>query len=168
MSKLRTSDLLAKTRDPFFVRAEKTDKHNEITVCVMSLAIPVRYLAPCMSEDVLEAVLKVAKSFPESKLRFNFNREAPAFLFSVKGKTECRGNDTPNQKIGDAVALHKALARAFTITKRVVMAVKVVKAKELAELDNKINFFEMRVDRELAYVKEEQYLKLIEEAPKSE
>ena len=40
--------------------------------------------------------------------------------------------------------------------------------KELAELDNKINFFEMRVDRELAYVKEEQYLKLIEEAPKSE
>ena len=63
---------------------------------------------------------ELKKAFPDAHIEFNFNREAPAFLFRAIGRTKRCGGDEQNQSVGDAVARAKATARACVISKAII------------------------------------------------
>ena len=164
--KLNKSQLLVSTSEPFYVRHARNDKHNEVTVAVLKLAMPLRPIVGFVVPSTIQAIEEVAAGFPDAKVAFNYKSEAPAVLFTVKGKTECRGTDTPDQRIGDAVAFAKAQQKAAVIAERLTraMADKLCKsAKEIAEVSD---YFGRFAEQEKAYIAEEKYMKVLEKKEK--
>jgi len=162
MNKIKKKELLVPTGEPLFVRHAANEKHREITVCILTIALPVTTLSRgLINEDVLKAVKKVSAGFPDANLEFNYNPKAPAFVFSVKGKTECRGNDVADQRIGDAVAEAKANAKACTIAKRVAQAIHDVLTEKVQRLNDLVQFFDMGINKEIAYVEQEHYMRIL-------
>ena len=160
MNKFKKKELLVPAREPLFIRHAANEKHREITVCILTIALPLATLSRGY-EDVLKAVRKVSTGFPDANLEFNYNLKAPAFIFSVKGKTECRGNDVADQRIGDAVAEAKANAKAYTIAKRVAQAIHDVLAEKVQRLNDLVQFFDIGLTKEIAYVEQEHYMRIL-------
>ena len=151
------------TSKPFIIRHERNEKHGEVTVAVLNLAIPLRSLGvTILTPEALEKVKQVSVGFPNTNLCFNFKVDAPAFLFTVKGKTECRGTDTPNQEIGDMVAVAKAQAKAAKVAGRIVLAI----MEELEDVHSSLcDAFSLLTEyegKEYAFVTEEKYMKVLE------
>lgn len=163
MNKIKKKELLVHVEEPQFFRHAANEKHRETTVCVMTFAIPVAILTNgYVSKDMVKAVEKVAKGFPEANLHFNYKPQAPAFIFSVKGKTECRGTDTYDQRIGDAVAEAKALFKAYTIASRVVAGIKKEVRNTLARLNDVSDFIASSQYREHNYLESEHYMRILQ------
>ena len=167
--KLNKRDLLVSTSNPIYIRHPRNDAHNEVTVVVLDLAIPLEPITGgIVTSQMIKEIEKVATGFPEANPRFNYNPKAPAVLFTVKGKTECRGNDTPDQRIGDAVALAKAQGKAATIASRVLTAV----AYALYSAFEAAHYacFNLRrfAEQERAYVAEEKYMKALKKKKEKE
>lgn len=163
MNKIKKKELLVHVEEPQFFRHAANEKHREVTVCVMTFAIPVAILTDgYISKDMVKAVEKVAKGFPEANLHFNYNSQAPAFIFSVKGKTECRGNDNHDQRIGDAVAEAKALVKAYTVASRVVAGIKSKVRNTLARLNDISDFIASNQYREQNYIESEHYMRILQ------
>ena len=162
MNKFKKKELLVPVREPLFIRRVANEKHREMTLCILTIALPLAALSEgFINEDVLKAVKKVSTGFPDANLEFNYNPKAPAFVFSVKGKTECRGNDVADQRIGDAVAEAKANAKACTIAVRVAQAIHDVLAKKVQRLNDLVQFFNMGLNKEIAYVEQEHYMRIL-------
>lgn len=166
MKKVKNGNrLLVNIGEPIYVRHSKNDKHNDVTVVIMNLALPLRkriFVTP----EVLKAIEKVSIGFPDAKLRFNFKPEVPALLFTVKGKTECRGNDTPDQRIGDMVALAKAQVKASVIANKALAAIEKVLNEASEEVGVLASYFKEYAEKEKAFVAEEKYMKVLEKKKK--
>jgi hypothetical protein len=162
MNKFKKKELLVPVREPLFIRHAANEKHREITVCILTIALPLATLSGgFINEDVLKAVKKVSTGFPDANLEFNYNPKAPAFVFSVKGKTECRGNDVADQRIGDAVAEAKANAKACTIVNRVATAIAAVMQEKLKRVGDILNFSAMAYQKEVDYIEKEHYMRIL-------
>lgn len=155
MIKYQKKVILAEVGEPFFIRRKATEAHNEVTVIVMTYAIPLNSILPYGSMELnpamLEAVLKAANSFQGINLEFNKNVQNPAFLFKVKAKTERRGDDVHDQALADKIVMGKASAKACVIAQRVVDGISkylTETAKALAPISQ---VFEHYADREAAY-----------------
>jgi len=159
--KLQKKSLLVNTKEPMVIRHPKNDKHGDVTVVVLNLAIPLKPLTHCIIPGVLEAVQKVSNGYPMTDLRFNYKPEAPAFLFTVKAKTECRGEDVPNQEIGDMVAMAKAQAKAAAIGCKVAKAIKSALMVEVERVTEVGDYFSIFAAQEMEYVKKEKYLTVL-------
>jgi len=166
--KLKKKDLLVSTSKPFIVRHARNEKHNEVTVAVLNLAIPIRGLGAPITPGIIEKVKQVGIGFPDINLQFNFKPDAPAFLFTVKGKTECRGTDTPNQEIGDMVAMAKAQAKAAKVAARVTIAI-IEKLEATQErLTEALGLLTEYESKEYNFVAEEKYMKVLEKRANKE
>jgi hypothetical protein len=99
-------------------------KKTELTFMIGKYALPWKSIAPNipLCDAVITKIEKVKKAFPKAHIEFNFNRENPAFLFNVVGRTQRHENDEPNQDVGDTVAMAKATARACAIAKAIIQA----------------------------------------------
>lgn len=166
MNKFKKKNLLVEVAKPFVVHHPKTDKHNEVTVVILSLAIPLKEAGIPISTEVLKAVKKVATGFPDAGLHFNFKAEAPAFLFTVKGKTECRGEDVPNEEIGELIATAKAQVKAAAIGSRVLRTVREALLAGVKRAEQIEQFFSDYCQQERAFVSEEKYIKVLEKRSK--
>ena len=163
MNKFKRKELLVPAREPLFIRHAANEKHREITVCILTTALPLATLSGgFINEDVLKAVKKVSTGFPDANLEFNYNPKAPAFVFSVKGKTECRGNDVADQRIGDAVAEAKANAKTYIIVNRVATAIAAVMQEQLKRVGDILNFSAMAHQKEVDYVEREHYMRILQ------
>lgn len=124
MIKYRKKILLAKAGEPFFIRHKATESHNEITVAIVTYAVPLNTILPHGSDELSPAmwmaVHKAVSSFQDFNLEFNKNPQMPALLFKVKAKTERRGKDVPNQELADKMVMSKANIKACTIAKKIV------------------------------------------------
>lgn len=166
MNKFKKKNLLVEVNKPFVICHPKTDKHNEVTVVVLNLAIPLKEVDVPISLEVIEAVEKVAVGFPDAELHFNYKAAAPAFLFTVKGKTERRGEDVPNKEIGELIASAKAQAKAAIISSRVLKAMKetfLASAKRAEQIEQ---LFSNYHQQEKSFVSEEKYIKVLEKRNK--
>lgn len=124
MIKYQKKVLLAEAAEPFFIRHKATETHNEVTVAVVTYAIPLNNILPYgsmeLSPAMFKAVFKAANGFQDINLEFNKNAQNPALLFKVKAKTERRGNDAHDQAFADKIVMGKASARACIIAQRIV------------------------------------------------
>lgn len=160
--KLKKGKLLVSVGEPMYVRHAKNEKHNEVTVVVLKLAMPLRPVTGCVTPAMLKAISKVSVGFPDANIDFNFKAEAPAVLFTVKGKTECRGADTPNQKIGDEVALAKAQYKAAVIAERLTSAIAASFRETAENVEEVASYFSRFAEQEKSYVDEEKYMRVLE------
>ena len=166
--KLKKKELLVATSEPFIIRHERNKKHNEVTVAVLNMALPLRNLGAPLAAEILEKVKQVGVGFPGTNLHFNFNPEAPAFLFTVKGKTECRGNDVPNQEIGNMVATAKAQAKAAKVAARIIAAIVDEMGSISCTLTKAAGMLLDYEKQEYDFVSEEKYRKVLEKRANKE
>lgn len=167
--KLNKGNLLVSMGNPIYIRHPRNDAHNEVTVVVLKLAIPLEpIIEGTVTTRMIKDIEKVAAGFPETNLRFNYNPSAPAVLFTVKGKTECRGNDTPDQRIGDAVALAKAQGKAATVASRVLAAVTQALYDAFEAAHDACFYLSRFAAQEKAYIAEEKYMKVLKKKKEKE
>jgi hypothetical protein len=117
----KKKQLLVKTKEPFFIHKEV--KGTNLTFMIGEYALPwkaITNVPPCDAAINEDRLKKLKKAFPDAHIEFNFNREAPAFLFRAIGRTKRCGGDEQNQSVGDAVARAKATARACVISKAII------------------------------------------------
>lgn len=162
--KLNKNRLLVNVSEPFYVRHQRNEKHNEVTVVVLKLALPLGPILSFMTASMVKAIDEVSNRFPDADLTYNYDAKHPAILFTVKGKTECRGNDTPNQKIGDIVAMAKAQSHAGIIVSKVLAAISKVLEKSVVRLYELSSYFDKYSEQERCYIESEKYLKSINRA----
>ena len=167
MKKVNKKNLLVtRKEDSLVIRQPKNEKHGEITVMVLKIALPLKNIIGVFGPECVKAIEKVAEGFQDADIKFNYNPQAPAVLFQVVGKTECRGGDTPNERIGDIVALAKANAKAANIAKRVTGAIIAVLQEQIANAQEIASYFGNFATQEINYVAEEKYLKVLEKEAK--
>ena len=119
MSKNRKSRLLVKVKEPFFIHKQVDD--SDLTFMIGYYALPWRAITNVpLCDAVVKRVEKLKKAFPDAHIDFNFNRENPAFLFRVVGKTRRCTTDDHNPIVGEAAARAKALIQACVISKAII------------------------------------------------
>ena len=155
MIKYQKKVLLAEAGKPFFVRHKATETHNEVTVVVVTYAIPLNNILPYGSMELnpamFKAAFKVTDGFQDINLKFNKNAQSPAFLFTVKAKTERRGDDPYNQAFADKLVMSKANTKACIIAQRIVDSISEYFTKTAKALIPVSQVFEHYADREAAY-----------------
>lgn len=155
MIKYQKKVLLAEVGEPFFIRHKATETHNEVTVAIMTYALPFNNILPKGSLDMSPAIFKVvheaADSFGDINLEFNKSAENPAFLFKVKAKTERRDKDVHDQAFADKIVMSKASARACIIAQRIVDGISEYLTETVKALAPVSQVFEHYADREAAY-----------------
>ena len=155
MIKYQKKVLLAEAEEPFFIRHKATETHNEVTVAVVTYAIPLNNILPYgsmeLSPAMFKAVFKAANGFQDINLEFNKNAQNPALLFKVKAKTERRGNDAHDQAFADKIVMGKASARACIIAQRIVDGISKYFTETAKALVPVSQVFEHYADREAAY-----------------
>lgn len=119
MSKNKKSRLLVKVKDPFFIHKEVNG--TDMTFMIGYYALPWRAITNVpLCDAVVKRVEKLKKAFPDAHIDFNFNRENPAFLFRVVGKTKRCITDEHNVDVGEVVARAKAISQACVISKAII------------------------------------------------
>lgn len=124
MIKYHKKDLLVPIDSPYFIRKGANDKHNELTLVVVKYAFPVNAVllggAYALNPVAMQFISKAVSGFQGIQLQFNKNPQAPAFVFTIKAKTERRGNDVHNQELADKIVLCKANIKAGTVAKKIL------------------------------------------------
>jgi hypothetical protein len=103
-----------------------------------------------ITERVLQKIGKLKKAFPDVSIDFNFNRENPAFIIGVSGKTVRHEGDAPDQVLGNKVARARAMARACVVGRHIALAAKEGLEEELSR---SIDTFQARFEREKRIIK---------------
>lgn len=117
----KKKQLLVKLKAPYFIH--KDVQGTNLTFCIAEYALPWKEISDApLCDAVITKINKVKKAFPEAHIEFNFQRENPAFLFRVVGRTKICPGDEHNQDIGDAVARAKATSRACIVSKAIIKA----------------------------------------------
>ena len=141
--------LLVKNKTPYFIHKEV--QGTNFTFMIGEFALPWKEISDApLCDAVITKISKVKKAFPEAHIEFNFNRENPAFLFRVVGRTKRCPGDEQNQDIGDAVAIAKATSRACIISKAIIKAA--IEGLE-EELKRNLRIFEEWHEKERNLVK---------------
>ena len=124
MIKYHKKDLLVPIDSPYFIRKGANDKHNELTLVVVKYAFPVNAVllggAYALNPVAMQFISKAISGFQGIQLQFNKNPQAPAFVFTIKAKTERRGDDVHNQELADKIVLCKANIKASTVAKKIL------------------------------------------------
>lgn len=121
MSKNKKNRLLVNVKKPFFIH--KQVDGTDLTLMIGYYALPWRVVTDVpLCDAVIKKVEKVKKAFPEAHIEFNFNRENPAFLFRVVGKTKRCTTDENIPAVGEVVARAKAMTQACVISKAIIKA----------------------------------------------
>ena len=124
MIKYHKKDLLVPIGSPYFIRKGANDKHNELTLVVVKYAFPINAAliggAYALNPVAMQFISKAVSGFQGIQLQFNKNPQAPAFVFTIKAKTERRGNDVHNQELADKIVLCKANIKASTVAKKIL------------------------------------------------
>ena len=124
MIKYHKKDLLVPIDSPYFIRKGANDKHNELTLVVVKYAFPVNAVllggAYALNPVAMQFISKAVSGFQGIQLQFNKNPQAPAFVFTIKAKTERRGDDVHNQELADKIVLCKANIKASTVAKKIL------------------------------------------------
>ena len=124
MIKYHKKDLLVPVDSPYFIRKGANDKHNELTLVVVKYAFPVNAVllggAYALNPVAMQFISKAISGFQGIQLQFNKNPQAPAFVFTIKAKTERRGDDAHNQELADKIVLCKANIKASTVAKKIL------------------------------------------------
>ena len=124
MIKYHKKDLLVPVDSPYFIRKGANDKHNELTLVVVKYAFPVNAVllggAYALNPVAMQFISKAVSGFQGIQLQFNKNPQAPAFVFTIKAKTERRGDDVHNQELADKIVLCKANIKASTVAKKIL------------------------------------------------
>lgn len=124
MIKYQKNPLLEVVGSPLIIRREATETHNEVTVAIVKYSFPLASFLSNGGKDVcyeiLDTITSAAAGFPNINFRVVGSPLAPVFTFSVKAKTERRGNDVHNQQLADKIVLAKANIKAQTVLKTVL------------------------------------------------
>ena len=124
MIKYHKKDLLVPIDSPYFIRKGANDKHNELTLVVVKYAFPVNAVllggAYALNPVAMQFISKAVSGFQGIQLQFNKNPQAPAFVFTIKAKTERRGDDAHNQELADKIVLCKANIKASTVARKIL------------------------------------------------
>lgn len=124
MIKYHKKDLLVPIDSPYFIRKGANDKHNELTLVVVKYAFPVNAVllggAYALNPVAMQFISKAVSGFQSIQLQFNKNPQAPAFVFTIKAKTERRGDDVHNQELADKIVLCKANIKASTVANKIL------------------------------------------------
>lgn len=150
--KLKKKNLLVERGKPHMIRHAPNEAHNEVTVALIDYALPIREFSMILTPELLRELEKLSTSFRGTGFRFNYNVEAPAFLFSCKGKTERRGTDAPNQDLADKIAIAKARVKAYTICTRVMRILLNHLLKEISLVEAMGDFFSYRKGKEITFI----------------
>lgn len=122
--KSKRRQLIVKVQEPYFIH-KTLDNSTEMTIMVGKYALPWRAITNVpLCDAVMAKIEKIKRAFHDAHIEFNFNRENPAFIFNVSGKTIRHDGDTPDPATGDKVARAKALNRACVISKAIANAAK--------------------------------------------
>jgi hypothetical protein len=74
-----------------------------------------------MSPLLVNNISNIVRSdFQDIHFDFNRSQGCPAFTFTVKAKTERRGEDSPNQELADKIALAKANMKAANVLRHII------------------------------------------------
>ena len=145
----KKKQLLVKIKTPYFIHKEYAG--NNLTFCIAEYALPWNKISDApLCDAVITKITKVKKAFPDAHIEFNFNRENPAFLFKVIGRTKRCPGDEHNQDVGDAVARAKATSRACVISKAIIKAA--IEGLE-EELKKNLRIFEEWHEKEKSIVR---------------
>lgn len=154
MSKKRKK-FLVKVCEPQFIHYQaankETGKVEDTTIMKGKYAVPWYSLTDIpITKRTLQKIEKLKKVFPDVSIDFNFNKENPAFIIGVSGKTIRHEGDAPNQVLGDKVARARAMAKACVVGRHIALA-----AKEglEEELNRSIDTFQARFEREKRIIK---------------
>ena len=153
--KVKKKNLLVEVGKPMIFRHEANEKHNEITVAKVQYAIPMSAITLALFPEVLARVKKMSTGFPEADISFNYNHNSPAFLFTCKGITERRGDDTPNQELGDKIALAKCEIQACKIGRKIMTTISKVLKEEAEYVLSVSEFYGNQVNRGLSYIQKQ-------------
>lgn len=160
--KVKKKNLLVVVGKPMIFRHEANEKHNEITVAKVQYAIPMKEITMALIPEVLNRVKKLSVGFPEANITFNYryspaflNQHSPAFLFTCKGITERRGDDTPNQELGDKIALTKCEIQACKIGHKIMTTISKVLKEEAEYVLSVSEFYGNQVNRGLSYIQKQ-------------
>lgn len=117
----KKKQILVKIGEPYFIHKEA--KGTDMTFMIGKYAIPWNGITNVpLCDAVITKIEKVRKCFPEAHIEFNFNRENPAFIFNVVGRTKRCINDKADKGIGETVAKAKATAKACVVAKAIIKA----------------------------------------------
>lgn len=154
MSKKRKK-FLVKVCEPQFIHYQATNKETgkveDTTIMKGKYAVPWYSLTDIpITKRTLQKIEKLKKVFPDVSIDFNFNKENPAFIIDVSGKTIRHEGDAPNQVLGDKVARARAMAKACVVGRHIALA-----AREglEEELNRSIDTFQARFEREKRIIK---------------
>lgn len=154
MSKKRKK-FLVKVCEPQFIHYQaankETSKVEDTTIMKGKYAVPWYSLTDIpITKRTLQKIEKLKKVFPDVSIDFNFNKENPAFIIGVSGKTIRHEGDAPNQVLGDKVARARAMAKACVVGRHIALS-----AREglEEELNRSIDTFQARFEREKRIIK---------------
>ena len=153
--KVKKKNLLVEVGKPMIFRHEANEKHNEVTVVKAQYAIPMKEITMALIPKVLDRVKKMSVSFPEANITFNY-QHSPAFLFTCKGKAERRGDDVPNQELGDKIALTKCEMQACKIGREIMIIVSKTLKEEAEYVLSVSEFYGNQINRGLSYIRKQQ------------
>lgn len=153
--KVKKKNLLVEVRKPMIFRHEANEKHNEVTVVKAQYAIPMKEITMALIPEVLDRIKKMSVGFPEANITFNY-QHSPAFLFTCKGKAERRGDDVPNQELGDKIALTKCEMQACKIGREIMIIVSKTLKEEAEYVLSVSEFYGNQVNRGLSYIRKQQ------------
>ena len=153
--KVKKKNLLVEVGKPMIFRHEANEKHNEVTVVKAQYAIPMKEITMALIPEDLDRVKKMSVSFPEANITFNY-QHPPAFLFTCKGKAERRGDDVPNQELGDKIALTKCEMQACKIGREIMIIVSKTLKEEAEYVLSVSEFYGNQVNRGLSYIRKQQ------------
>ena len=156
MIKYHKKDLLVPIDSPYFIRKGANDKHNELTLVVIKYAFPVNAVllggAYALNPASYNFIAKAISGFQGIQLQFNKNTQASAFVFTIKAKTERRGDDVHNQELADKIVLCKANIKASTVARKILKGM-IDYYKSAADTANAvINVFDDFIVRETNYM----------------
>ena len=138
------------------VRKGVTEKHNEVTVIIAKYAMPLNNVfsngSQALFPNMMRAAFKAAEGFQDIDFGFNRDPQTPAFIFTVKAKTERRGDDAPNQELANKIVIAKANAKAGIIAARILKAIQCYYKSEIEHLASLGNTLDNFIARELSYI----------------
>lgn len=155
--KFKRNQLLIEDGNPLIFRQPANEKHNEITIAKIRFALRLDGMMDTdgITKKMIDLVSKkVASGYPkETNISFNYNRQAPAFLFTIKGRTTRKSGDEPNQELADRIAVAKCRASAATIGRKIADAISLALTAEAQKVTSASEFLSHLADRELEYIK---------------
>lgn len=139
---LKKHDYIIEFSKEFFCR-------DNVTVCVLGVAMPIDNLVPgTISGSLID---KIHSGFPE--VQFNYNVEHPAFIVNIRGKAVCTPDDKYSEEVGKTVAYSKAQAKAYGIVSRIATLIGAELTMWWTHAANVSEYFATAKKREVNFVK---------------